>query len=502
MRLLEKRLAHSSHRFLILSHLLRDAHQHAQLGRQIDILALLLNLEQWLVERHDLLVVLLAEVLDHGDGLTSLALLETGRFRAHVPTNAADLVSLVVAVTRHNYGVFELIVDSLLSLHDLRWLASVALTLLVEPHHLLIDKLQAVVDGQVLADVVDDQVDATLEDPTRREEAGPGLDSLVEDLCLRRHEEAGVASNLAQLGVAHLGLDDRVDERERKRVLLHLHSVQVVQGELGHARNADDELAAEVGLLGLEVDGLVDLLGTEDVVAHRDVVHKDRLQFVGLSTQDLVLLKSLQVINCQVTHNRFATALWLRGHDLLVLALLQAEFSHGILSLLLGVGLRLRLVVLIGFAIDKFNCVGVDDAVTLTLNFKVVGNQVDRAALHERLLGALRLVAESASVAARRVAASSVGHAGRILLPVAALALAHVAALVVLAAALAMVAAAGLLHVARVVARALATHAWWLLGPDVLGTAMGLVRRTALVAVRLLVGVLIVGVLHDVIGFR
>jgi len=51
-------------------------------------------------------------------------------------------------------------------------------------------------------------------------------------------------------------------------VLFHLHGVEVVEGELGDARNADDKLAAEVGLLRLEVDRLVDLLRTEDVVAH------------------------------------------------------------------------------------------------------------------------------------------------------------------------------------------------------------------------------------------
>jgi len=29
------------------------------------------------------------------------------------------------------------------------------------------------------------------------------------------------------------------------------------------------------------------------------------------------------------------------------------------------------------FTVDKLNCVSVDDTVTLTLNFKVVGNQVN-----------------------------------------------------------------------------------------------------------------------------
>lgn len=66
----------------------------------------------------------------------------------------------------------------------------------------------------------------------------------------------------------HLRLNDGIYEGQREWMLFHLHGVQVVQGELRHARNANDELAAEVGLLSLKVNRLVDLLGTEDVIAH------------------------------------------------------------------------------------------------------------------------------------------------------------------------------------------------------------------------------------------
>jgi len=268
VRLLEQRLAHGCHRLLVLADLLRNAHKHAQLGWQVDVLALLLDFKQGLVETHDLLVVLLAEVLHHGDGLTSFTLLKARGLRAHVPPDTRYLVGLVVAVTSHHNGVFKFVVHCLLGLKDLWWLAGVALSLLVKAHHLLIDKLEAVVNGQVFRDVVDDQVDSALEDPRARKEAGPRLNGLIEDLGLRWHEETRVPADLAELGVAHLGLDDRVDEREREGVLFHLHGVEVVEGELGDARNADDKLAAEVGLLRLEVDRLVDLLRTEDVVAH------------------------------------------------------------------------------------------------------------------------------------------------------------------------------------------------------------------------------------------
>lgn len=43
--LLEQGLAHSCHRFLVLAYLLGNTNQHAQFGRQIDILALLLDFE-------------------------------------------------------------------------------------------------------------------------------------------------------------------------------------------------------------------------------------------------------------------------------------------------------------------------------------------------------------------------------------------------------------------------------------------------------------------------
>lgn len=58
--------------------------------------------------------------------------------------------------------------------------------------------------------------------------------------------------------------------------------------------------------------------------------------------------------------------------------------------------------------INKIYSVSVDDAVTLTLNFKVVGNQVNRATRDERVLGLGRRIAEATGIAARRVAASSV----------------------------------------------------------------------------------------------
>jgi hypothetical protein len=70
-----------------------------------------------------------------------------------------------VAVASHHNGVFELIIHSLLGLHDLWWLTCVALPLLIKAHHLFIDELETVVNGKVLRDVVDNEIDTSLEDP-------------------------------------------------------------------------------------------------------------------------------------------------------------------------------------------------------------------------------------------------------------------------------------------------------------------------------------------------
>jgi hypothetical protein len=165
VRLLEEILAHGSHHLFVFANFLGDSDQHAKLWGQIDILTLLLDFKQGLVEGHNLFVVLLAEVLHHGDGLTGLTLLEARSLRTHVPAHAADLVGFVVTVAGHHDSVLKLVVDSFLNFNSFWWFTGVALALLSEAHHLLIDKLKTVVDGEILADVVDDEVDSALEDP-------------------------------------------------------------------------------------------------------------------------------------------------------------------------------------------------------------------------------------------------------------------------------------------------------------------------------------------------
>jgi len=112
-----------------------------------------------------------------------------------------------------------------------------------------------------------------------------------------------------------------------------------------------------------------------------------------LGTQDLVLLKSLKVVNCQVADDRLRALGLLDGDEGEgILALLYrhlGELLGEISDRLLRVGggwLGCGLLDLAGFAVDEFYSVSVDDAVTLTLNFKVVGNQVDGTALDLRLV--------------------------------------------------------------------------------------------------------------------
>ena len=223
VRFLEKTLSHLGYSLFILPHLLGDAHQHGELGWEVDVLALLLDFEEGLVHLHDLHVVLLLEVGSHRNGGASLTLLEVTGLRAHVKTHVGYLVGLVVTVHGHHDCTLEFVDHRLLELLHLRRVVAIPLALLSEPVHLVINQLEAVVNRQILADVVDDQIETSLEDPGGSEETWPGLDGVVKHLGLGAHEESRVAPNLAQVRVAHLGLDDRVDEVQGEGVLLHAH---------------------------------------------------------------------------------------------------------------------------------------------------------------------------------------------------------------------------------------------------------------------------------------
>ena len=77
---------------------------------------------------------------------------------------------------------------------------------------LFVDQGEAIVDGKIFGDIVNDEVKSTLEDPGWSEKARPSLNSIVEDFCFRTHEKAWISSNLAEMGITHLRLDDGVYE--------------------------------------------------------------------------------------------------------------------------------------------------------------------------------------------------------------------------------------------------------------------------------------------------
>lgn len=124
-------------------------------------------------------------------------------------------------------------------------------------------------------------------------------------------------------------------------------------------------------MLCFKVDYLVNLLGREDVIAHGDVVYKDTFEFVGLRAQNFVLLEGFEVVYGEVADNWLLTVA-VGGF----LGLLEGELCHGGDSFL-GRGLGVRVLKVNLFSVDKIHSVSVDDTVTLTLNFKVVGNQVN-----------------------------------------------------------------------------------------------------------------------------
>ena len=64
---------------------------------------------------------------------------------------------------------------------------------------MLIDQVQAVVNRKIFADIVDDEIKTTLENPRRCEESRPGLHGIIEDLGFAPHEKARVPTNLTKI---------------------------------------------------------------------------------------------------------------------------------------------------------------------------------------------------------------------------------------------------------------------------------------------------------------
>jgi hypothetical protein len=103
-----------------------------------------------------------------------------------------------MTVAGHNNRVFEFIVNGFLSFSNFRRLAGIALTFGSEPDHLLINQFETIVNGKIFTDIINDQIDSALKYPRGCEEAGPGLNCVIKNFGLRRHEETGVSSDLTK----------------------------------------------------------------------------------------------------------------------------------------------------------------------------------------------------------------------------------------------------------------------------------------------------------------
>lgn len=154
VRLLEQTLAHGGHDTFVLTYALGDTDEGTKFWRQIDVLALLFDFKERLIKVHDLNVVLLLEVQNHGNGFTDLALLELTSLRSHIPLDGGYFVGLVLSIACHDDGAFELFINCLTNLFLVRWLSHKALAFFFESLDLLLYELEAVVNRKVLGDVV------------------------------------------------------------------------------------------------------------------------------------------------------------------------------------------------------------------------------------------------------------------------------------------------------------------------------------------------------------
>lgn len=103
-----------------------------------------------------------------------------------------------MTVASHNDGMFEFIINGFLNFIYFGRFSGKPLSFVCKSDHLLVNQLETIVDREILADVVYNQVNSTLENPRRGEETRPGLNSVVKDLGLGWHEETRISSDLAK----------------------------------------------------------------------------------------------------------------------------------------------------------------------------------------------------------------------------------------------------------------------------------------------------------------
>lgn len=127
-----------------------------------------------------------------------------------VPVDVVDLVGSVLTVLSHHNGAAEFVIGCGLSfpLDDLQ------------------HDVKARAFGHDLRYVVDDQVQASLENPSGSEKSGPCFNDIVDRCGERWIEKQRTASDLSQLRAPQAGLNDAVNEVESDRVVFHLELVE------------------------------------------------------------------------------------------------------------------------------------------------------------------------------------------------------------------------------------------------------------------------------------
>lgn len=172
-------------------------------------------------------------------------------------------------------------------------------------------------------------------------------------------------------------------------MIFHFHGVEVVKGEFGDSIDGDGELSAEIGLLGFEVNPLVERCRGENIVADTDIVNEDALELRRVGAQYFILLERLEMIGriARVHAQGVRLHAWQGG-----LRLFQSR--AGGRAWLRG---GKRLLDRRALAVDEVNGIRVNNSVVLAANLKVVCDQIYRAFGHHGMGAALRSVAEDAA---------------------------------------------------------------------------------------------------------
>ena len=214
-RLLKKTLPNFRHDFFGLSYLGRYSNQSTKLRRQINILALLPDFEQRLILIMDFDRIGLSEVLNHVATSLVVSVIKDIVFWVHVPLDLVNLVSPVRSVFGHHDGALKLSVD---------------VGLLV-PSQPVLNQCLTVLYREELRNIINYQVETTLKDPGRGEEAGPGGNLPLECLGLSWHEKSWISANLAQSRVPKTILDDAVNEAQSDWMILHFGVIKLFKLE-------------------------------------------------------------------------------------------------------------------------------------------------------------------------------------------------------------------------------------------------------------------------------